>query len=98
VVFKRAFITLHGRFGEDGTMQGALELMNIPYTGSGVLASALAMDKWRSKMVWQAAGLPIPAYEMLDTASDLAASTKAARDCHYLSNQPMKAPVWASVK
>ena len=74
--FKRAFIALHGRFGEDGTMQGALELMNIPYTGSGVLASALAMDKWRSKLIWQAAGLPIPAYEMLDTASDLAAILK----------------------
>ena len=66
--FQRAFIALHGRFGEDGTMQGALELMNIPYTGSGVLASALAMDKWRSKLVWQAAGLPIPAYEMLDAS------------------------------
>lgn len=74
--FQRAFIALHGRFGEDGTMQGALELMNIPYTGSGVLASALAMDKWRSKLVWQAAGLPIPAYEMLDTASDLTAIVK----------------------
>lgn len=74
--FQRAFITLHGRFGEDGTMQGALELMNIPYTGSGVLASALAMDKWRSKLVWQAAGLPIPAYEMLDAASDLVAIVK----------------------
>ncbi|MFZ1547546.1 MAG: D-alanine--D-alanine ligase [Candidatus Nitrotoga sp.] len=71
--FQRAFIALHGRFGEDGTVQGALELMNIPYTGSGVLASALAMDKWRSKLVWQAAGLPIPAYEMLDASSDLAA-------------------------
>ena len=71
--FQRAFIALHGRFGEDGTMQGALELMKIPYTGSGVLASALAMDKWRSKLVWQAAGLPIPAYEMIDATSDLAA-------------------------
>jgi D-alanine-D-alanine ligase len=71
--FKRAFIALHGRFGEDGTMQGALELMNIPYTGSGVLASALAMDKWRSKLVWQAAGLPVPAYELLDVTSDLTA-------------------------
>ncbi|MFZ1766803.1 MAG: D-alanine--D-alanine ligase [Candidatus Nitrotoga sp.] len=74
--FQRAFIALHGRFGEDGTMQGALELMNIPYTGSGVLASALAMDKWRSKLVWQAAGLPIPAYEMLNAASDLTAVVK----------------------
>ena len=71
--FKRAFIALHGRFGEDGTMQSALELMNIPYTGSGVLASALAMDKWRSKLVWQAAGLPVPTYEMLDATSDLTA-------------------------
>jgi len=71
--FQRVFIALHGRLGEDGTVQGALELMNLPYTGSGVLASALAMDKWRSKLVWQAAGLPVPAYEMLDADSDLAA-------------------------
>jgi D-alanine-D-alanine ligase len=68
--FNRVFIALHGRFGEDGTVQGALELMNIPYTGSGVLASALAMDKWRTKLVWQAAGLPIPDYEMLTESSD----------------------------
>jgi D-alanine-D-alanine ligase len=68
--FNRAFIALHGRFGEDGTVQGALELMGIPYTGSGVLASALAMDKWRTKLVWQAAGLPIPDYEMLTERSD----------------------------
>jgi D-alanine-D-alanine ligase len=51
-------------------VQGALELMGIPYTGSGVLASALAMDKWRSKLVWQAAGLPIPEYEVLTAPSD----------------------------
>ncbi len=70
VGYQRAFIALHGRFGEDGTVQGALELMGIPYTGSGVLASALAMDKWRSKLVWQAAGLPVPAYEMLAAHSD----------------------------
>ena len=68
--YDRAFIALHGRYGEDGTVQGALELMDIPYTGSGVLASALAMDKWRTKLVWQAAGLPIPDYELLTTASD----------------------------
>jgi D-alanine-D-alanine ligase len=68
--YDRVFIALHGRFGEDGTVQGALELMGVPYTGSGVLASALAMDKWRSKMVWQAGGLPIPDYEMLDANSD----------------------------
>ncbi len=71
--FSRAFIALHGRFGEDGTVQGALELMGIPYTGSGVLASALAMDKWRTKLVWRAAGLPIPEFELLTDASDFAA-------------------------
>jgi len=71
--FQRAFIVLHGRLGEDGTIQGALELMGMPYTGSGVLASALAMDKWRSKLVWQAAGLPTPDYELLDVNSDLVA-------------------------
>lgn len=70
--FAAAFIALHGRFGEDGTVQGALELLDIPYTGSGVMASALGMDKWRTKMVWQAAGLPIPAYAMLDAGSDAA--------------------------
>ena len=71
-----AFIALHGRYGEDGTVQGALELMNMPYTGSGVLASALAMDKWRTKLVWQAAGLPIPSYELLTADSDFDAVTK----------------------
>jgi D-alanine-D-alanine ligase len=70
--FNRVFIALHGRGGEDGTLQGALELLDIPYTGSGVLASALAMDKWRSKLVWQAAGLPVPDYVVLDAASDFA--------------------------
>jgi D-alanine-D-alanine ligase len=54
-------------------MQGALELLGIPYTGSGVLASALAMDKWRTKLVWQAAGIPIPRYELLSADSDFAA-------------------------
>ncbi len=65
----RVFIALHGRFGEDGTVQGALELLGIPYTGSGVLGSALAMDKWRTKLVWQAAGMPTPRYELLDAGS-----------------------------
>lgn len=68
--FDRAFIALHGRFGEDGTVQGALELLGIPYTGSGVLASALGMDKWRTKLVWQAAGLPVPDYVLLEASSD----------------------------
>jgi D-alanine-D-alanine ligase len=68
--YDRAFIALHGRFGEDGTVQGALELLGIPYTGSGVLASALGMDKWRTKLVWQAASLPVPKYALLDERSD----------------------------
>lgn len=71
--YDRVFIALHGRFGEDGTVQGALELMGIPYTGSGVMASALGMDKWRSKLVWSAAGLPIPKYQMLQADFDAAA-------------------------
>ena len=64
--FERAFVALHGRGGEDGCLQGALELMKLPYTGSGVLASALAMDKWRCKLVWQAAGIPVPEFSLLD--------------------------------
>lgn len=70
--YDRAFIALHGRHGEDGTIQGALEVMHIPYTGSGVLASALAMDKFRTKLMWQAAGLPIPEYALLKADSDFA--------------------------
>src|SRR5690606_21116164 len=71
--FERVFIALHGRGGEDGTVQGALELMGIPYTGSGVMASALSMDKWRTKMVWLAAGLPTPRYAILEAGTDWAA-------------------------
>ena len=71
--FARAHIALHGRFGEDGTVQGALELMGIPYTGSGVMASALAMDKWRTKLVWLSAGIPTPRFAMLNAGSDFAA-------------------------
>ncbi|HUW25857.1 MAG TPA: D-alanine--D-alanine ligase [Gallionella sp.] len=74
--YQRAFIALHGRYGEDGTVQGALELLGIPYTGSGVLASALGMDKWRTKLVWQAAELPIPAYTLLNENSDWDAVAK----------------------
>lgn len=70
--FDRAFIALHGRFGEDGTVQGALEYLGIPYTGSGVMASALAMDKWRTKLLWRAAGLPSPSYELMSARTDLA--------------------------
>ena len=67
--YDRAFIALHGRHGEDGTIQGALEVMHIPYTGSGVLASALAMDKFRTKLMWHAAGLPVPEYALLNADS-----------------------------
>lgn len=74
--YNRAFIVLHGRGGEDGTVQGALELMKVPYTGSGVMASALSMDKWRTKLVWQAAGIPITDYVLLDEKSDPAEVTK----------------------
>jgi D-alanine-D-alanine ligase len=71
--FDRAFIALHGRGGEDGVIQGALETLDLPYTGSGVLASALGMDKRRTKMVWRAAGLPTPAYRLLAGEEDLEA-------------------------
>ncbi len=68
--FDRVFIALHGRYGEDGTVQGALELLGIPYTGSGVMASALAMDKWRTKLMWQAVGIPVPKDVLLNGTSD----------------------------
>ncbi len=71
--FDRVFIALHGRFGEDGTVQGALEYLGLPYTGSGVMASALAMDKWRTKLLWQSAGVSTPPYEVLTADSDFAA-------------------------
>jgi len=63
--FARCFIALHGRFGEDGTVQGALELLGIPYTGSGVMASALAIDKTMTKRLWQSEGIPTPAWQLL---------------------------------
>lgn len=68
--FDRAFIALHGRLGEDGTVQGALQMMGIAYTGSGVMASALAMDKWRTKLVWRAAGVRTPRFELLHAESN----------------------------
>lgn len=69
--FDRAFIALHGRFGEDGAVQGALELLGVPYTGSGVMASAIAMDKVFTKRIWDAHGLPTPRYAVLDANSVL---------------------------
>src|SRR5262245_23952090 len=79
--FARAFIALHGRFGEDGTVQGILEWLGIPYTGSGVLASALAMDKLRTKRIWSAERRPTPKYEVLgkDTRVRIAASKRGVR-------------------
>jgi D-alanine-D-alanine ligase len=68
--YARVFIALHGRFGEDGTVQGALETLKIPYTGSGVMASALAMDKWRTKLVWLASGIPTPRYRVVNARTD----------------------------
>lgn len=70
----RAFIILHGRGGEDGSMQGLLEIAGIPYTGSGVLASALAMDKLRTKRVWLSLGLPTPNYAVLSSEADCRAA------------------------
>lgn len=69
--FDRAFIALHGRWGEDGVVQGALDAIEMPYTGSGVLGCALAMDKVRTKQVWQAIGLPTAKYRVLKSESDL---------------------------
>jgi D-alanine-D-alanine ligase len=68
--FDRVFIALHGRFGEDGTVQGALEVLRVPYTGSGVMASALAMDKWRTKLVWDASKIPTPRFAMVKKSTD----------------------------
>ena len=70
--FDRAFIVLHGRGGEDGVIQGALETIGMPYTGSGVAGSALGMDKYRCKLVWQALGLRTPDFVILRAAADLA--------------------------
>ena len=71
--FDRVMINLHGRGGEDGTVQGALELMGIPYTGSGVLASSLGMDKWRSKLLWKALNIATPDFAIVNAQSDFAA-------------------------
>ncbi len=69
--YERAFVVLHGRGGEDGVIQGALEILGLPYTGSGVLGSALGMDKYRCKLLWQGMGLPTPAFAMIHQESDL---------------------------
>ncbi len=68
--YARCFIALHGRGGEDGSLQGALEVLGIPYTGSGVMGSAIGMDKWRTKMIWIASKLPTPRYRVLSADDD----------------------------
>jgi D-alanine-D-alanine ligase len=75
--FQRCFIALHGRFGEDGTVQGALELMGIPYTGPGVMASAVAMDKLMTKRIWLAEGLSTPAWRQVHSADETRAAFAA---------------------
>ncbi len=75
--YARCFIALHGRGGEDGTIQGALEVLGVPYTGSGVMGSAIGMDKWRTKMIWLANDLPTPRYRILQGDEDAA---EVARD------------------
>jgi D-alanine-D-alanine ligase len=71
--FDRVFINLHGRFGEDGCIQGALEMLGIPYTGSGVMASAIGMDKWRTKLLWRASNVTTPDFELVAKDSDFSA-------------------------
>ncbi len=73
--YARAFIALHGRWGEDGVIQGALETIGLPYTGSDVLGSALGMDKLRTKYIWSAAGIPTPPYEVLTKNTDFVGVT-----------------------
>lgn len=74
--FKRVFIVLHGRGGEDGTMQGLLEVMKLPYTGSGVMGSSIAMDKLKTKQIWLAMGLPTPDFCILESEQDCADAIK----------------------
>ena len=74
--FDRAFVILHGRGGEDGQVQGALQTIRLPYTGSGVLGSALGMDKYRCKLVWSGCGLPTADYVLLRDAADLPAAAR----------------------
>jgi D-alanine-D-alanine ligase len=78
--FARCFIALHGRHGEDGTVQGALELLGIPYTGSGVMASAIAMDKVMTKRLWEADGLPTPRHVVLQPGAQELADVRTVPD------------------
>ena len=88
--FDRVFIALHGRLGEDGCMQGALEVLGMPYTGSGVMASALGMDKWRTKLLWRAAGLPTADWAMLSCRQRFRRRGKAARPADFRQTGPRR--------
>ena len=77
--YARCFVALHGRGGEDGTVQGALEVLGIPYTGSGVMGSAIGMDKLRTKMIWIADRLPTPRYRVLSAGDDWKAVARALK-------------------
>jgi D-alanine-D-alanine ligase len=88
--FERVVIMLHGRGGEDGSLQGALQQLNLPYSGSGVLGSALCMDKIRSKQVWQSLGLPTAKYKIADKRCFDAGSCSAIMDA--LGNEVMVKP------
>ncbi len=74
--YDRAFNVLHGRGGEDGVIQGALELLGLPYTGSGVMGSAIAMDKYRSKLIWEALSIPTPGFLLIEDEGDLPAAAE----------------------
>jgi D-alanine-D-alanine ligase len=78
--FARAFVALHGRHGEDGTVQGALELLGIPYTGPGVMASSIAIDKVTTKRIWASEGLPTPRYRVLRPADQVRETTRTVPD------------------
>lgn len=87
--FNKVFISLHGRGGEDGTIQGLLEFLELPYTGSGVMASALSMDKWRSKMLWQSMRLPIIPYIILHHKMYICNKKIALLDCFTSLGLPL---------
>ncbi len=96
VNYDRAFIVLHGRGGEDGQIQGALEWLNVPYTGTGVQGSAIGMDKVKTKQVWQGSELPTAPYRIVTKDSDATDIVgNAFRLAIRLSSRYMKVPVSA---
>jgi len=92
----RVFNIVHGRGGEDGVLQGALEALGLPYTGSGVLASALSMDKLRTKLCWKGAALPTPAWHVLEKEADLADCTHLMELRLPLSRRSSPGSRWSS--